>query len=186
MSWFNKKEKEEKKQEVPSLPELQNLHNEENDFLKKVPQLPSFPNNDLGEKFSQNTIKDAISGKREGEEVFNVNESEFEEKFPRIPKPQEEFHPPRKEPIIKAGKLKEVEIKSTGKTEPIFIRLDKFEESLKLFEKAKDQITDIEKLLKDVKELKKEEEEELTECENEIQLTKQQIEKIDKNLFSKI
>jgi len=75
---------------------------------------------------------------------------------------------------------------STRKAEPIFIRIDKFEESLKIFEKAKDQISEIEDMIRQTKEIKAKEEEELNAWENEIQLLKQEVEKIDQDVFSKV
>ena len=76
--------------------------------------------------------------------------------------------------------------KRVKEIEPIFIRLDKFEDSLHSFEKAKQQITEIEKMLRNIKRLKEEEEKELSMWETEVQTTKQQIEKIDQDIFSRV
>jgi len=80
MGWFNKK----KEKEVPSLlelPKLPELPKIEENYLddSKIHQLPTFPTNPLGEKFSQNTIKEAIAGKKEGEEVFEADDFENED-----------------------------------------------------------------------------------------------------------
>ncbi len=72
------------------------------------------------------------------------------------------------------------------KAEPIFIRIDTFEESLKIFESTKNRIFEIEKMLRDIKRLKEEEEKELEMWEQEIQNLKQQIEKVDQDIFSKV
>ena len=72
------------------------------------------------------------------------------------------------------------------KEEPIFIRIDKFEESLKVFEKTKERISEVDKMLKDIKKLKEEEERELEIWEQEIQNLKNQMEKVDEDIFSKI
>ena len=74
----------------------------------------------------------------------------------------------------------------TKKAEPVFIRIDKFEESIKIFQEIKSQISDIEKLIKNTKEIKAKEEEELTSWETEIQTVKNQIEKVNQDIFSRI
>ena len=68
----------------------------------------------------------------------------------------------------------------------MFIRVDKYEKALEVFEKSKKKVIEIEKMLKDVRALKEKEQKELEEWENEIQATKAQIERVDKELFSKI
>lgn len=74
----------------------------------------------------------------------------------------------------------------TKKAEPVFIRIDKFEESIKIFQDIKSQISEIEKLIKNTKEIKAKEEEELTSWEKEIQTIKNQIEKVNQDIFSRI
>jgi len=75
---------------------------------------------------------------------------------------------------------------STKKIEPVFIRIDKFEESLKIFEKTKSKISEIEKMLKHISSVKESEDRELESWQSEIEMIKKQIEKVDKNIFSKI
>jgi len=79
-----------------------------------------------------------------------------------------------------------IEQKRVRTDEPIFIRIDKFEESLKVFEKVKEKISEIEHLLRETKELKEQEQLELSNWEQEIQKLKLQIEKVDEDIFSKI
>ena len=194
MGWFNKKET--KKEEIASLPELPKLpefpkiKGKIND-LPEIHQLPSFPNNSLGEKFSQNAIKEAVSGKKEGEEVFEADDfAPTEDEMLMMQKPLKK--PLTKEiPFFEKGnkktskEFKEV-IGRIKKTKPIFIRIDQFEESLNIFEETKKKILEIEKMLEDTKKIKEEEGKELEFWESEIQTIKGQIEKIDKNIFSKI
>ena len=195
--------------ELPKLPALPPIDDEESnvdapklpsideDVSKSpLPKLPSFPNNDFGNKFSQDSIKEAVSGKKEGDEVSLANDFVDEEQTMQEPlkKPSsvehDDFDDDRKPSII--SRSREVpsnfrgQYSSTRKAEPIFVRLDKFEESLKTFEKAKEQILEIENLIKHTKALKEKEEEELLSWEKEIQLIKQEIEKIDRDIFSKI
>jgi len=195
MGWFNKKDE----QEVPSLPELPRLPElpniEANSFDNfRIHQLPSFPTSSLGEKFSQNTIKEAVTGKKEGEGVFDANDF-AEDDMQMMPEPLTK--PPIPEfPSFKKIKGTPFEKRTneisedvetfTKKIEPVFIRIDKFEESLKIFKTTRDKISEIEKTLRNIKEVKENEEKELMSWENEIKIIKKQIEKVDKNIFSKI
>src|SRR3989339_278445 len=151
MSWFDKKEENQnpeipmlpefpKLPELPRLSEIQEEEEEIEDSPKQIHQLPSFPHNSLGDKFSQNTIKEAIRGKPE------KTSEDYDEIIPKLPIQ-----------IIKMQEIpsefKEASIK-VKRTEPVFIRLDKFEESLEIFEKIKERIMDIEKMLKETQEIK--------------------------------
>jgi hypothetical protein len=187
MGLFKKKEKK-VKEEISGLPELPKLpefpgtdinefnreHYKERGITEpeeEIPMLPSFPNGSLGNKFSQNTIKEAISG---GKEVSEAEADESEEDIQMMPKPP-----------IKRGFYPEVERMKT-KEEPIFIRIDKFEAGLKTFGEIRKQILEIEGMFEDLRNIKEKEEKELEFWEREIRKIKGEIEKIDKNIFSKI
>lgn len=191
----NKKE-EERKSEIPNLPELPKLpelsHSSENSlqfpsikefpgFTEKetLPQLPSFPNNSLGDKFSQNTIKEAVSGKKEAEE-------RADEELQMIPSSSKEFDFEQEPALEKIQGKSAIITPRVTKAEPVFIRLDKFEESLNLFSKLKEEIQDVQELLDATKKLKEQEDKELEAWQQEMQSMKKQIEKIDEDLFSKI
>ncbi len=179
---------------LPDFPELENSQNENPEEKFSLPQLPSFPNSSLGEKFSQNTIKEAVSG---GKEVNSEDEAEdfdmddYEgSMMPMSPDEMQSSimsHDGEISTTLKPTKgYTQKQYISTKNSEPVFIRLDKFEESLEIFKDAKEQISEIEHLLKDIKELKEKEEEELNSWEDEIQGIKKQIEKVDQDIFSKI
>lgn len=192
MGWFSNDKKEEAKklpsrpiQELPTLPELPKLPElpslPDTDEKEPIHQLPSFPNNPLGEKFSQDTIKDAVTGKKEGDEE-GADESDNDEQM--IPAPP--IHNMTSEPSP-YNKPNQYRIKSrTEEAEPIFVRIDKFEESLDIFQKTKEKISDIDEMLREIKKIKEEEEEQLNAWEKEIQKVKEQIGKIDQELFSKL
>jgi len=181
MGWFNKKEED--KEKIPSLPELPKLpklpefpRTKEDIGETQIYQLPSLPNNSFGQKFSQDTIKDAVTGgKEEGNFEDYENDSQIMPSYPQeiITKPEipEEF--------------KEI-AKKVKENEPIFIRIDKFEDSLNNFEKIKNQISDMEKMFGNIKEVKEKEEAELDSWEKEIKIIKAQIDKIDKTIFSRL
>ncbi|MCK5043383.1 hypothetical protein KAR52_00045 [Candidatus Pacearchaeota archaeon] len=195
MGWFKKKEKTGGRKEIsqlhelPKLPELPELPEpfEKNKSSKSIHQLPSFPNDSLGEKFSQNTIKEAITGKKEGERVFEADDFESDEDYEERMMPKPVKTPRTKE--FSSSKIPQ-EFKAAARkvkeAEPIFIRIDKFEESLQIFEQTKKQISEIEKMLSNIKKVKEKEEEELEFWEGEIKTAKEQIEKVDEDLFSKI
>lgn len=169
---IDKKEKYSKLPELPQLPELPEVSEFEKLKEEKLPQLPSFPNGELGNKFSQNTIKEAVTGEKEEEA-----QAEELEEVPMTPKPLV------KETDEKEEYFKKREIKDS---EPIFIRIDKFEESSKSFEEIKRKIVEIEKALKDVKQVKEDEGKELKSWEEGIIQIKEKLEKINENVFSKI
>lgn len=158
---------------------------EEPEKKRQLSKLPRFPDSSLGKKFSQHIIKEAVAGeKEEDKEVPEADEFVLREEqmMPRPPLGGS-VREPSTRPI--PATFREA-AKRVKEIEPIFIRLDKFEDSLHSFEKAKQQITEIEKMLRNIKRLKEEEEKELSMWEREIQTTKQQIEKIDQDIFSRV
>ncbi len=199
MGLFSKK-KEDKKEEIPSLPELPEFPEfpslpdiQKSGKTEKIPKLPTYPNNSFGRKFSQNAIKEAVSGENEGDGVFDAdefgeNKSWMMHEPPRKALTREVNYPDLEEDEETEEIPQEFHraARIVRKAEPVFVRLDKFEESLSLFQKIKEKISNIEKLLKDIKTVKQQEEAELESWENEINTIKQQIEQIDKDVFSKI
>lgn len=195
MGLFSKKRGEKRQGEegslsLPELPELPELTNFE-DMGREISQLPTLPNNSLGEKFSRSTIKNAVNGESEGEEVFDADEFGDDGDEERMM--QKPLRKPLVREILPEENEEETEIPEKFRTnlrmretEPVFVRLDKFEESLNVFEKTKEKILGIEKLLRDIKKIKEQEEAELQAWEDEISSIKQQIDKIDREIFSKI
>jgi CRISPR/Cas system CSM-associated protein Csm4 (group 5 of RAMP superfamily) len=185
MGWFNKNEEEKKymKSSLPDLPVLPNILPSNLEGSKEISQLPSFPNNSFAEKFSQNTIKDAITGRKEVEEEGDdLMENQMMSSPPSIkytsnfPEIKEKTLPLIRKPVVNTVKKEDL----------IFVRLDKFEESLNNFEDIKKQVVEIEKLLKGINEIREKENKELENWEQEIKLVKTKIEKIDEEIFSKI
>ena len=184
MGWFSKDNKrvaEEKKEipelpklpPLPKLPELPKLELPDN----SLPRLPTFPLNSFGEK--------------RGEGVFDEAKFEKQEnRFPMIQKPLDKFpkedFQKRKPQIEKGREIRQDISHHVKESGPVFIRLDKFEESLKMFEKTKEKIAEIEKILNHTKRIKEEEEKELESWENEMNMIKEKLESIDKNIFSKL
>lgn len=182
------KKKKEVRKEIPSLPPLPKLPKlpelEEEEEKDPISKLPSFPSNSLGTKFSNNTIKHAVAGEKE-EEPFADDFLDEDD----IRMMQE---PPRRPSIMEVREGAPKKSKSTkfkgevDTTEPIFIRIDRFEEALRIFNETKKKMSNIERILEEVKRIKEKEEGELKTWENEIRSMKEQIEKVDRDIFSKI
>jgi uncharacterized membrane protein YgaE (UPF0421/DUF939 family) len=170
-------------------------------------KLPIIPSNSFGQKFSQNVIKEAVSGRREDNNKGYANEFTYEEdEDESMQKPLRtisQVEIPRKKfkdleiPKIKTIREREEnykeipqEFKEAAKkvksSEPVFIRIDKFQKALEILEETKEKISEMKKTLGDIKKTKDEEEAELNTWETEINRLKVQVDKIDTDLFSKI
>lgn len=184
MGWFekNKKEKlgEESLSALPELPKLPTLPQIGGKDIKfsdnQISQLPSYPPDSFGEKFSQNAIKEAVTGKIGDEEVFDADDSLDEIEKKMMPKPLK---------VLTKDSYENLK-PNMGTIEPVFVRIDKFEESLRIFEKTKSKISEIEKLLVEMKGINEKEEKELQSWEKEVQIMKKNFEKINQDIFSKI
>jgi len=208
MGWFNKQEKKDSNEGLmPTLPELPELPKLPDFPSNKQPkedltqnQLPSLPPSSLGDRFSQNMIKEAVTGKRgekhpsppEGMDPSRMHE---EEDFEEVEELEEDDEPPMlARPIIpnKPKKAREIPpsfvdaAEKVKEAEPVFIRIDKFQESLNMFKKVKSKVSEVEELLRDIKTIKEEEEKELESWQEELMQMKDQIAKIDKDIFSKV
>jgi hypothetical protein len=191
MGLFKKAEKKEqvkmdKKELIPSLPELPKLpelpsySEKDSNSIEKMSPLPSFPNNSFGDVFSQYSLKEAVAGEKEEREEY-ADDFAQDDEMQKMQKPlvkkivNEEIHPVY--PFSQEPRIKE--------TEPLFIRIDKFEEGSQTFDEVKKQVTEIEKLFIDLKKVKENEDGELKSFEEEIKEIKGKIENIDKTIFSK-
>ncbi len=199
MGWFgsDKKENDSKDLVLPELPELPPMR--ESYEQEEIHQLPALPSSQFGEKFSQHRIKEAITREKE--------EDDEELEIPELPKVRpllktserilapeklseftKEYQPERKyssekENYIERGKSSGVRPR---KQDPVFVRIDKYQESLEVFEKTRIKILEVEELLKKNKLVKEEEEKQIEEWEKQIQEIKDHVQQIDKEMFSKI
>jgi len=185
MSWFTKKQENSKLPRLPELPDLPNLPDDSpmnsfNPAPKPYPEmpredihsLPSFPNSETANKMSREAIKSALeiqpklkpyTQEIDYSKQFRADESEDEDELPSIsPKRTQES------------------------SEPIFVRIDKFQLAIKNINEIRKQIAEIEMYLAEIKKLKGKEEEELQEWEREILEAKNKLDNTDKILFSKL
>lgn len=196
MGWLSKKESDDevKLPELPRLPELPKLNSFEKENQKLHP-LPTFPSNEFGKTFTQNAIKEAVSGKKEvKDEEGNFNYKRIALENPKKILTEEiDEKTPIQHTSISAKISNSFERKNESfnenrikEREPVFVRLDKFEESLTSFKKAKEDLEEINSLLKEMRKLKDKEEKELSDWQEKVLEIKSQLEKIDKDVFSKI
>ncbi|HLD37642.1 MAG TPA: hypothetical protein VJA86_03575 [Candidatus Nanoarchaeia archaeon] len=161
--------------ELPSLPEMPTSKLNES-LPSSLPILPSFPSSLSAERFSQAAIKQAVSEPEEAEESED-NRSSWE-----MGKGIKEM--PRTLEITGFSEVKQG--KKTAKAEPLFVRIDKFEDALNDFTSIKKKVTEIERTLRDIKDVKTREEAELTAWEREIEALKARIDGIDRGIFEKV
>lgn len=199
MGWFGAGKSKKASAEELALPELPELPSISEDYGgDSSHQLPVLPSNDFGEKFSQNRIKDAITKEKDDEEL-DLPELPRE----RVPISGSLKNPPVQERVseeecvpsftrevieergkhIERGKFNS---STSKKQDPVFIRIDKYQESLEVFEKTREKLAEVEDLFKRSKLLKEEEAKQIEEWERQIQEIREHVQKIDKEMFSKI
>jgi hypothetical protein len=180
MGWFNKKEKvpeippASRIPELPPLPETTEKHQD-------LPELPSFNNVNAGEQFNNAIIKSAVQDSSEEKEVsveelpqnFNFPVPDEDDSATQVKKTLELSSPPTDKPISRQN-------------EPIFVRIDKFQDAKKDFEEIKRKMKDIETILRKVKEVKTKEDAEITGWTDELEKVKARLSEIDENFFNKM
>lgn len=176
--------------DAPQLPEIKKEPKEEPNFT-----LPSLPSSNIGQRINQDMIKGAVSGRNN------------EEKEDEIYLPSEHLQKPRVQEIpnfrrmqgsrtLEMSDYQQIRPKNfdfqnfqesrTKTSEPLFIKLDKYEHTLSTFNEIKLRVSEIESLLKNIKEIKSKEERELDNWEREIQTIKARLDQVDRELFKNI
>lgn len=217
MKLFNKRGvgTEEEISQLPDLPEAPKISPLPKSKIPDVPsglqkvethELPILPTSEVGEKFNQQAIKEAVNEPRANPPEIappsfqdEEPDPEFEREMfqPKVSEGQENFNPQSMRSIPtqriedrRAFELPEITPhriqRPTKAMEPIFIRLDKFEATVQTFEEIKIKVEEIEEILKKTREIKAKEEDELGEWEREIQIIKSRLELIDKNIFGRL
>jgi hypothetical protein len=170
--WFTKKETGDS--EIPDLPDLPSFP-EQSPSLRtltpgigeKLPALPSLPNSETGNAYGREAIKAELN-------------TEFQPGIP-IKSYTKEITPEQKE--VEIRRVPEVYQKQD---QPVFIRLDRFQSSLKNFQEIKKQMQDIESYIADIKSIKSKEDAELEAWSKELAEVKAKLESIDSTLFAKL
>ena len=200
---------------LPKMNDLPKFPGEEDEFDEDdFPTLPEIPKAQFGDDISQDAMKNAVSGEMDDGDFEEFdNGSDFNDmaeisSLPSITENKEltpsdydsyESSTDSVQPIQMAQNLqpKLVQTQSAfdrtmpvqnvvSSNEPIFVRIDKFEESLDSFKAIKGEIAKIDKMLTNTKEIKKQEQKELEDWEEQLKSIKKRIEEIDRDIFSKI
>jgi len=108
-----------------------------------------------------------------------INNPKIQNSAPKAPN----ITPP---PVVAPDFISKEELpKSQGKDSDIFVKIDKFYSGKKTLESIKDQIDQIDNLLKKIRDTKIKEEHELAGWEKEIALVKSRIQNVNDNIFEK-
>ena len=191
MSWFKKKEEQTIEEEIPELPELPNpdefslpdLPNTSfNLDAKNMPQLPQLPELKTEGIIHPEVIKQEVMKPRKEMQKSQFRPVETRQRQePQLIRERQEIHEePQEMPEITPTPI------ITKNSEPIYVRLDKFETSLHSIQEIKRKITEVENILKKTKEIKQKEEQELEIWEKEIHIIKSRVDAIDKTIFNKL
>ena len=187
--WPFKKQKEDEKEiglpELPKIPELPRFQDlEEETFLQQekikdeLPPLPSFPLTETGERITHQAVKQAINEPELQEAI-----PDFQTEMPRTRELDErEFSTPNFRPVKTTKEIRQI----STRIEPIYIRIDKYQESIANLNDVKKKLLEIENLLREIKDIKAREETQLQEWEQEIQEAKGKLDNIDKLIFKKL
>jgi hypothetical protein len=200
MAWFKKED------DVPSLPPAPQLPRFDSNSLetipsppqtpkKELPELPSFPSNPSNENLNQEIVKSAVN---DHPEDSGDNEVIVEE----VPRP---LHPqigipsvPKKEIVVEPKKFEHhfaspkpqikppVIRREVKESEPIFVRIDKFQSAQKDFEQIKVKLKEAESILKKVREVRSKEDSEISEWTHDLENLKSRLQEIDSNIFDQI
>jgi len=158
MAFFKKNVKETSKLDLPELPGTSKL--------PELPSLPSLPESKANDSFSIQAIKSSIRGdKNMPEEKRTMELNEGIERTQFMPMPQKRIE---------------------SRKEPVFVKLDKFKDSVQKFEEIKTKINDIDATLRKIKEIREKEDNELRAWEEKVQLIKEKVDVIDNSLFSRM
>ena len=165
---------------LPSLPEnpeeLPQISKEE-----ELPELPSFPKNFHDNDLNQEIVKSAVSDNSSGESEVIEPEQNVEELIPSIP--SQEINPAEEETVNNKKSISN----SEGKfSEPVFIRIDKYQAAKKNVEEIRIKVSEMEKIINKLNELKLKEDEEIKQWSEEVEKLRTRLRDIDSDIFNQI
>jgi hypothetical protein len=178
--WFQKKSEEKPKDkgmpELPELPELPALPEPRDNIniREELPVLPTFPNFETEDNINQEEIKSGFETSK-----IKPYTKEIPSELKEMIKTPIKLNHGGIKPIIR------LEPKAVEK-QPVFVRIDRFQEAIKNFEEIRKKLFDIENYLSEIKAVRTKEEKELDSWEAEILELKNKLELIDSLVFKKI
>jgi hypothetical protein len=144
--------------------------------------LPNLPNSETGDKFQQDVIKSALQPPKY---TLEIEPEELDIK-------EIKYKPKESKPIASPREYKdfvqkrEEREKPETKKEPIFVRIDKFQQVTDNLKEIRAQVAEIESYLRQIRDIKAKEENELIAWENEVLELKNKLDSVDSVLLSKI
>lgn len=200
-------QKKEDKYGLPDLPPVKPapspaMHEIEEPEFQEKHTLPAFPDSPMQKGFAQSAIKDAINPEsterdsefepppeaREDERSFKAIEMDSsinsESDIPRLPK---KMHLPvfiPESPVMETFQPRVPRIEQ--KNADIFVKIDKFYSARRSLDSVKENLQDINELLKKIRETRLREEQELISWEKEMANIKARIKEVTENIFEKI
>lgn len=204
-----------KKQEIPELPPLPNLppiYEEPGKPGKSRKELPELPKNNFGEDLNQEIVKSAVNNTNTDQNVeqlprnfkldsqkpllHNLPEGDL---IPAVPKNKNQPPMTREIPVMpeynetsemhrRALELPaEAVVRSLTKDiEPIFVRIDKFQDAQKKFNDIQKAIKEIGETQKKIKDAKVKEDVEIDMWSQEIEKVKARLGEVDRDIFDKL
>lgn len=189
--WFQKKQNNSELPDLPELPEISELPKVNKPNIKEeLPALPSFPSSEISSKLSQQAIRAEISKSDDANDDQKSEIKHISEKQKIIKPYTQEISPEQEEvPEFKfkeESRSFEISPVSAKEKNPVFVRIDRFQNALKNLSEIKKNLQDIEAYLAEVKETRVKEDQELAEWERQIQNIKSKLELVDRTIFSKL
>jgi hypothetical protein len=212
MGWFSKEEKVPEIPPAPQLPSIPVPPISEKKESPELPELPSFPAGKKNEALNNEIVKSAVSDAPEDNEVVvdmpsedGVHNDNQESAIPPVPPKQIPQLPPTQSstpvppvtnpPIPQQTPEKRTlelspaiqhQAPKTKQIEPVFVRIDKFQEAQKDFDKIQKDVQEIESTLRKVKDIKADEEAQLSAWTKDLEKIKSRLSEIDINIFNKL
>jgi len=163
--------------ELPGFPEMREIKEALKPREEAIPPLPALPSASQYPIQAQQLQRPDI---RKTEEIGSMSAPLTREIMPVQTIMSRQSYPIREE-------ASEEQVQRGSKQrEPIFVKIDKFNDALNNFEAIKQKISEIDSLLKKVKETRTKEQEEIDSWEREVEEIMSKVNNIDQKLFNKL
>jgi len=160
-------------------------NNKENNYLEELPKDFNFEGEENIAESIESSDKISVPFEDGQKEKSNQNFQPFQptQSFSQFSiKPKSALPPIPETPKT----FQPIEIKTEAKSEPIFVRIDKFQSAQKDFFEIKKKISEVEDVLKKVKEVKEREHQEISEWHSDLEKIKTRLMDIESNIFNQI
>ena len=206
MGLFSKKEEVPKIPVAPTLPELPQLEKLKN--KKELPELPTFPSNARNDNITQEMVKSAVADiptvqempeapaqieapqeeLPQADPIAQIIEAPVQKAIPALPEMPAESQAPQDIPEVTISEPAPIQAQEPNphQNEPIFVRIDKFQEAQKNFTTIKKKVEEIESIIKKIKDVKSQEEDELKGWTEDVEKIKSRLAEVDNGIFNQV